>query len=125
MEEKKMIGKAFNCEKMYTYLKGYASGAGMKETLKALAFAREKHSGQLRKSGEPYIAHPLTMACNAVSMGIREDTVIATILLHDVCEDCGVGLVELPVNETVRHAVDLMTFRVMEGETKEIAKNRY
>lgn len=120
-----MIGKAFNCEKMYTYLKGYASGAGMKETLKALAFAREKHSGQLRKSGEPYIAHPLTMACNAVSMGIREDTVIATILLHDVCEDCGVGLVELPVNETVRHAVDLMTFRVMEGETKEIAKNRY
>lgn len=120
-----MIGTAFNCEKMYTYLKGFASGAGMKETLKALAFAREKHSGQLRKSGEPYIAHPLTMACNAVSMGIREDTVIATILLHDVCEDCAVGLAELPVNDAVRHAVDLMTFRVMEGETKEIAKNRY
>lgn len=116
---------AFHPEKMYTYLRGFASGAGMKETLKALAFAREKHKDQFRKSGEPYIIHPLTMACNAVSMGIREDTVVATILLHDVCEDCGVTLGELPVSETVKHAVDLMTFRVMEGETKEIAKNRY
>lgn len=119
------MATAFNPEKMYTYLRGYASGAGMKETLKALAFAREKHTGQLRKSGEPYIIHPLMMACNAVSMGIHDDTVVATILLHDVCEDCGVGLAELPVNDTVRHAVDLMTFRIMEGETKEIAKNRY
>ena len=115
----------FNPEKMYTYLRGFASGAGMKETLKALVFAREKHSGQLRKSGEPYIVHPLMMACNAVSMGIKDDTIIATILLHDVCEDCGVSIGELPVNDAVKHAVDLMTFRVMEGETKEIAKNRY
>ena len=120
-----MIGTVFNPEKMYTYLRGYASGAGMKETLKALSFAREKHHGQFRKSGEPYIVHPLMMACNAVSMGIKDDTVVATILLHDVCEDCGVGLAELPVGETVKHAVDLMTFRVMEGETKEVAKNRY
>lgn len=116
---------SFNPEKMYTYLRGFASGAGMKETLNALAFAREKHSGQLRKSGAPYIVHPLLMACNAVGLGIRDDTVVATVLLHDVCEDCGVGLAELPVSETVKHAVDLMTFRVMEGETKEVAKNRY
>ena len=115
----------FHHEKMFTYLRGYASGAGMKETLKALAFAREKHSGQFRKSGEPYIIHPLTMACNAVSMGIKEDSVMATILLHDVCEDCDVRVEDLPVSDTVKHAVDLMTFRVMEGETKEIAKNRY
>ena len=115
----------FNSEKMYTFLRGYASGAGMKDTLKALSFAREKHKDQFRKSGEPYIVHPLTMACNAVSMGIKEDAVIATILLHDVCEDCGVSVGELPVSDTVRHAVDLMTFRVMDGETKEIAKNRY
>jgi GTP pyrophosphokinase len=120
-----MIGSVFNAEKMYTYLRGYATGAGMKQTLNALAYAREKHEGQYRKSGDPYIVHPLLMACNAVSMGIREDAVVATILLHDVCEDCGVGLQELPVSQEVRHAVDLMTFRVMEGETKEIAKNRY
>ena len=120
-----MKHSAFHPEKMYTYLRGYASALGMKDTLKALSFAREKHKEQLRKSGEPYIVHPLTMACNAVSMGIKEDAVIATILLHDVCEDCGVSVGELPVSDTVKHAVDLMTFRVMEGETKEIAKNRY
>lgn len=120
-----MIGSAFNSEKMYTFLRGYASGAGMKNTLKALSFAREKHEGQFRKSGEPYIVHPLIMACNAVSMGIHDDSVIATILLHDVCEDCGVALAELPVDEAVRRGVELMTFGIMEGETKEIAKNRY
>ena len=97
----------------------------MEQTLRALAFARTKHEGQMRKSGEPYIVHPLTMACNALSMGIREDAVIATILLHDVCEDCGVALSELPVNAEVRRAVELMTFTVMEGETKENAKVRY
>lgn len=115
----------FQPEKMYTYLRGYASGLGMRDTLKALSFAREKHNAQFRKSGEPYIVHPPTMACNAVSMGIKEDAVIATILLHDVCEDCGVNADELPVSETVKRAVDLMTFRVMECETKEVAKNRY
>ena len=66
---------AFHPEKMYTCLRGYASALGMKDTLKALAFAREKHKDQFRKSGEPYIVHPLTMACNAVSMGIKEDSV--------------------------------------------------
>ena len=120
-----MKHSAFHPEKMYTYLRGYASALDMKDTLKALSFAREKHKDQFRKSGGPYIVHPLTMACNAVSLGIKEDAVIATILLHDVCEDCGVSVGELPVSDIVRHAVDLMTFRVMEGETKEIAKNRY
>ena len=115
----------YNHEKMYTYIKGFATGAGLKETLKALSFAREKHSGQLRKGGQPYIIHPLTMACNAVSMGIREDTVVATILLHDVCEDCGVGVAELPFSDRVKRGVELMTFQVMDGETKETAKNRY
>lgn len=115
----------YNHEKMFTYIKGYATGAGMKETLKALTFARARHEGQLRKSGQPYIVHPLTMACNAVSMGLKDDAVVATILLHDVCEDCGVSVAELPVNDTVKRGVDLMTFRIMPGEDKEIAKNRY
>lgn len=120
-----MTVTSFNSDKMYTYLRGLATGAGMKQTLKAMSFARDKHSGQFRKSGDPYIIHPLLMACNAVSIGIRDDAVVATILLHDVYEDCGVSLSELPVDDTVRRAVDLMTFRVMDGETKEIAKNRY
>lgn len=120
-----MSKSVFDADKMYTYIRGYAAGAKMKETLKALSFAREQHSGQTRKSGDPYIVHPLTMACNALSLGITEDSVIATILLHDVCEDCSTGLEQLPVNEDVRKGVSLMTFSVMDGETKEVAKNRY
>lgn len=115
----------YNHEKMFTYLKGFAAGVGMRETQKALTFARAKHEGQMRRSGQPYIIHPLTMACNAISLGIKDDTVVATILLHDVCEDCGVSVAELPVSDAVKRGVELMTFRVMEGETKEIAKNRY
>ena len=115
----------FSSEKMYTYIKGFASGLEMHQTLRALAFAREKHNGQMRKSGGPYIVHPLTMACNALSLGIHDDDIIATILLHDVCEDCDVALEELPVNDKVKFGVELMTFTVMEGETKETATTRY
>ena len=120
-----MSNSLFNAEKMYTYIRGYASALEMQQTLRALAFAREKHKGQTRKSGDPYIIHPLTMACNALSLGIKDDNVIATILLHDVCEDCNTSLDELPVNDKVKRGVELMTFSVMEGETKETAKIRY
>ena len=115
----------FKAEKMYTYIRGYASGLSMQQTLQALTFARDKHEGQMRKSGDPYIVHPLTMACNALSLGIKDDNIIATILLHDVCEDCGVSVNELPVNDKVKRGVALMTFLVMDGETKESAKVRY
>lgn len=120
------MGKSvFNPEKMYTYIKGFATALHMEQTLKALSYAREKHQGQFRKSGDPYIVHPLTMACDAMSMGIKDDNTIATILLHDVCEDCGVSLEELPVNDDVRRGVQLMTFTAMDGETKDAAKKRY
>lgn len=124
-EGRRVNKSIFSAEKMYTYVRGYAAGAKMNETLKALAFAREKHEGQFRKSGDPYIVHPLTMACNALSLGIEDDNVIATILLHDVCEDCNTSPKELPVNEVVRTGVMLMTFSIMDGETKETAINRY
>ena len=46
---------AFHPEKMYTRLRDYASGPGMKDTLKAPAFAREKRKDLFRKSSEPYM----------------------------------------------------------------------
>lgn len=101
----------FNEERMFTYLKGFASGRNWTETIKALNYARKLHMGQTRKSGEPYIIHPLTMACHAVALGIDEDEVIATILLHDVVEDCGVSVNDLPCNDKVKEAVELLTFR--------------
>ena len=49
--------------------------------MQALNYARKLHKGQARKSGEPYIIHPLTMACQAVSMGVNDDNIVAAILL--------------------------------------------
>ena len=77
-----------NVEKMYTYLRGFLVGAGMTESIKALQYARKAHEGQTRRGdGSPYVIHPLSMACYAVALGVKDDNVIATILLHDVVED--------------------------------------
>jgi len=60
----------------------------------AFEFARDKHSGQLRKSGEPYILHPLSVA--QIMADMHMDLVcIQTALLHDVVEDTGVGIDEI------------------------------
>ena len=60
----------------------------------AYAYADECHQGQTRKSGEPYIAHPLETAVFLADLRLDSDTIIAA-LLHDVVEDCGVTLEEV------------------------------
>lgn len=56
------------------------------ELSSAIDFAAEKHTGQKRKSGEPYIIHPLSVAALLVDWGMDIDTVIAGVL-HDILED--------------------------------------
>ena len=115
-----------NVDKMYTYLRGYLIGAGMNESIKALGFARQKHENQTRKDGTPYIVHPLSMACYAVALGIKDDNIIATILLHDVPEDCGVPVDYLPVNATIRNGVKHMTITKFDTDVDKIeTKCRY
>lgn len=53
---------------------------------KAYRFADERHSGQLRRSGEPYIVHPLCVASYLVDLGL-DSACICAALLHDVVED--------------------------------------
>lgn len=57
-----------------------------KKIKKAYEFALRKHGTQLRKSGEPYIIHPLETAINLVEWKMDAPTII-TGLLHDVLED--------------------------------------
>jgi GTP diphosphokinase / guanosine-3',5'-bis(diphosphate) 3'-diphosphatase len=75
-----------------------AALTSVQATLKAAAFAAEKHAGQKRKgaAAEPYINHLLEVA-HLVSTAISEpDTnLIIAALLHDVIEDCGVCMGEL------------------------------
>lgn len=54
---------------------------------KALEFAREHHSGQRRKSGEPYIIHPVAVALR-VCQKYNDPALTAAALLHDTVEDC-------------------------------------
>ncbi len=54
--------------------------------IKAYEIARSLHDGQFRKSGEPYIIHPVAVAKILAQFGMDNETVIAG-LLHDVVED--------------------------------------
>ena len=113
-EEKKKTFKTkeaiYDWEHMKTYVKTSAKNLKMPNALKAVDYAVKAHEGQKRKKTDtPYIYHPLNIACHALSMGIREDEVIAACLLHDVVEDCGKKVEELPVNEETRDIVRLLT----------------
>src|SRR3989304_3855517 len=55
----------------------------------AYEFAATRHAGQLRRSGDPVITHPLHAAQTIASLQLDADT-IAAALLHDVQEDCAV-----------------------------------
>ena len=64
----------------------YAPSADLEEIQKAYEYADRKHKDQLRKSGEPYIIHPLAVAEIVADLGLDVDSVIAA-LLHDCIED--------------------------------------
>ncbi|MBI4499378.1 MAG: bifunctional (p)ppGpp synthetase/guanosine-3',5'-bis(diphosphate) 3'-pyrophosphohydrolase [Chloroflexi bacterium] len=76
----------------------------------AYAFAEASHRGQLRKSGEPYIQHPLHTAILVADLRLDVDTIVSA-LLHDVPEDCGVSFeeVERRFGPEVRKLVDGVT----------------
>lgn len=110
---------------MFTYLRGRLDGPGFEQSRAALVFARRMHDGQTRQGGAPYIVHPLSMACDAIACKGATDEIIATILLHDVCEECNIPVSALPVNDVVKRGVKLMTIRPLQGEEKVETKRRY
>nr|WP_245720131.1 RelA/SpoT family protein [Nocardia uniformis] len=77
---------------------------------RAFDVADEKHSHQFRKSGDPYITHPLAVANILAELGMDTTTLVAA-LLHDTVEDTGYSLDELTneFGQEVAHLVDGVT----------------
>ncbi|MDO4526871.1 MAG: RelA/SpoT family protein [Candidatus Saccharibacteria bacterium] len=77
---------------------------------KAVKMATKAHEGQFRKTGEPYIVHPLAVKKILEEWGMDEDTVIAGIL-HDTVEDTDLTLkdIENEFGESVAFLVDGVT----------------
>ena len=107
--------------KMRTRLKVHFSDLRLEQSMDALGYMCEKHGNQLRKNGELYIVHPLSMACYQQAIHVVNDDLYATNLLHDVVEESAPEgrrllnsevaktVADLPVGDTVKAAVRLMT----------------
>ena len=75
-------------------LEGYLSPAQVERVREAYDFGAEKHQGQKRVSGEPYITHPVAVADILADLRLDADTWVAA-LLHDVIEDTPTAKAEI------------------------------
>ena len=72
----------------------YLSEADIELVRRAYRFADEAHLGQMRKSGEPYITHPIAVAVQCTEWKLDAQA-LAAALMHDAMEDCGITKHEL------------------------------
>ena len=88
----------------------YAPNADMDLIERAYRYADGKHKDQLRKSGEPYIIHPLAVAEIVAEIGLDSDA-IAAALLHDCLEDTDASSEEISrlFGETIAELVEGVT----------------
>ena len=73
---------------------GYLSETDSEMVRRAYKYADEAHLGQMRKSGEPYITHPIAVAGLCTEWKLDAQA-LASALLHDAMEDCGITKIEL------------------------------
>ncbi|MDO5311523.1 MAG: HD domain-containing protein, partial [Clostridia bacterium] len=100
----------YTIEKLLDKVRSYHGNDNIELVEKAYKYAEEKHSGQVRKSGEPYIIHPIRVAFTIADLGLDVHSVCAA-LLHDVIEDtdCTYDDVAAEFGETVAMLVDGVT----------------
>jgi GTP diphosphokinase / guanosine-3',5'-bis(diphosphate) 3'-diphosphatase len=78
-------------EGLLAELDGYTGELDRDLIVRAFTFAAKAHEGQQRRSGEPFIMHPVGVAIICAGLRLDEQT-IAAALLHDVVEDTGTEL---------------------------------
>ncbi len=104
----------YDPDALFTKLEGmvesYVSEEELAMVRHAYEFARDAHAGQKRKSGEPFIVHPIQVAIILADLKMDAETVCAA-LLHDTVEDTEVSaeLVEEEFGEGVRNLVEGVT----------------
>ena len=79
------------------------SSESIEQVKRAYRFADEAHLGVTRRSGEPYITHPIAVAIQCTEWKLDSQALMAA-LLHDVMEDCGVTKIDL-IEKFGPHAV--------------------
>ena len=105
------INEPVTIETILTKVKTYITDKEkIQKIIKAYNLANEKHEGQFRKSGEPYILHPLNVAYILTDIKADTDTLCAA-LLHDTIEDTDIKLEDLEkeFGHTVKLLVDGVT----------------
>lgn len=97
-------------EELIEKIKTYNPSADPEPIRKAYEFSEKAHAGQMRRSGEPYITHPLGVAGVLADLRMDSSSIIAA-LLHDTVEDTGVTLEEIEklFGPVVRELVDGVT----------------
>lgn len=90
-------------------------------TQKVLDLALTAHDGQTRKSGEPYIVHPILVAAITAKIS-NDETMVQAALLHDVVEDTSFTIEELKAifGDDVSHLVEGLT-KIVEIRDEELA----
>ena len=78
--------RAIGLDRLTTKLSTYLSEEQVDEVKRTYEFAAAAHKGQRRKTGEPYISHPVAVATLLADLHLDQQTVMAA-LLHDVLED--------------------------------------
>jgi RelA/SpoT family (p)ppGpp synthetase len=88
-------------------LSGYLNPDQAKQVKRAYYFAEQAHYGQRRRSGEPYVTHPLAVAGILAEMHMDHQSLVAA-MLHDVIEDTGIekSAIGDQFGETVADLVD-------------------
>lgn len=97
-------------EDLLNRIRSFYPNADLKVIEKAYEFSEKAHEGQIRRSGEPYISHPLSVAAILADLRLDLDT-IATGLLHDTVEDTHATLedVRREFGDVIAHLVDGVT----------------
>ena len=88
MQDNVTVEKEYeNISKLLSMLMASGKKYDIDKIKRAYLYAEEMHNGQFRKSGEPYIFHPIAVAEITAALGLDTDSICAAFL-HDTVEDC-------------------------------------